>query len=105
MIAGFVMASMQYFFAAKWLIYAGIAAFSMTVVFQLVNLPVEFDARRRARVALRHSGLVTEAEDAAVGKVLNSAALTYVAATLTAMLTLLYWLFRSGIPSERGQEI
>jgi Zn-dependent membrane protease YugP len=79
------------------LIVAGIVVFSATVVFQLVNLPVEFDASRRARLALVSSGLVTREEDEEVGKVLNAAALTYVAATLTSVLTLLYFLFRSGL--------
>jgi uncharacterized protein len=99
--AGFAMASLHYFFVAEWLIYVGIAAFSLTVAFQLVNLPVEFDASRRARIALRNTGMVTVEEDETVGKVLNAAALTYVAATLTAVLTLLYWLFRSGILGGR----
>jgi Zn-dependent membrane protease YugP len=84
-------------FASMNLILAGIAAFSATVVFQLVNLPVEFDASRRARIALLDTGLVTADEDRIVGKVLNAAALTYVAATLTSVLTLLYFLFRAGI--------
>lgn len=79
------------------LILAGIIVFSATVVFQLVNLPVEFDASRRARIALVDGGLVTQDEDAEVAKVLNAAALTYVAATLTSVLTLLYFLMRSGL--------
>jgi len=79
------------------LIYVGIAAFTVFVVFQLVNLPVEFDASRRARVALVDAGLVTPEEDATVASVLNAAALTYVAATLTAVLTLLYYLMRAGL--------
>jgi Zn-dependent membrane protease YugP len=83
------------------LILAGIVVFSATVVFQLVNLPVEFDASRRARLALVASGLVTRQEDEEVGKVLNAAALTYVAATLTSVLTLLYFLFRSGLLGGR----
>jgi len=83
------------------LILAGIVVFSATVVFQLVNLPVEFDASRRARLALVSSGLVSREEDAEVGKVLNAAALTYVAATLTSVLTLLYFLFRSGLLGGR----
>lgn len=78
------------------LIYIGIAAFGMTVLFQLVNLPVEFDASRRARVQLVAGGLVSPEEEKEVARVLNAAALTYVAATLTAVLTLLYFLFRSG---------
>lgn len=79
------------------LIYIGIGLFGLTVLFQVVNLPVEFDASRRARAALLESGLVGPAEDREVGKVLNAAALTYVAGTLTAILTLLYFLFRAGL--------
>jgi Zn-dependent membrane protease YugP len=79
------------------LILVGIAVFSLTVIFQLVNLPVEFDASRRARIALVDGGLITAEEDQVVAKVLNAAALTYVAATLTSVLTLLYFLYRSGI--------
>jgi Zn-dependent membrane protease YugP len=84
------------------LIMVGVAAFSLTVLFQLVNLPVEFDASRRARVALVDGGFVTAEEDQVVAKVLNAAALTYVAATLTAVLTLLYFLFRSGALGGRN---
>jgi Zn-dependent membrane protease YugP len=83
------------------LIMAGIVIFSFTVLFQLVNLPVEFDASRRARIALVEGGLVTPEEDQVVAKVLNAAAWTYVAATLTSVLTLLYFLFRSGALSSR----
>jgi Zn-dependent membrane protease YugP len=73
----------------------------VTVIFQLVNLPVEFDASRRARIALVDGGLVTSEEDAVVGKVLNAAALTYVAATVTAVVTLIYFLLRSGLLGGR----
>jgi Zn-dependent membrane protease YugP len=97
LMAGFVLASLESFTYARWLIYAGIAAFSLTVLFQVVNLPVEFDASRRARQALQDTGLVTRDEDETVGKVLNAAALTYVAGTLTAILTLAYYLFRAGL--------
>lgn len=83
------------------LILVGIAVFSTTVVFQLVNLPVEFDASRRARQVLLSNGLITQDEDYYVAKVLNAAALTYVAATLTSVLTLLYFLFRSGLLGGR----
>ena len=77
------------------LMYIGIAAFSLTVLFQLVNLPVEFDASRRARRQLVAAGIVSPQEEEEVGRVLNAAAMTYVAATLTAILTLLYFLFRA----------
>jgi Zn-dependent membrane protease YugP len=99
-IAGFVLAWLHQFFLGKTLVYVGIGAFSLTVLFQLVNLPVEFDASRRARIALQDTGLVTAEEDRTVRKVLNAAALTYVAATLTSLLTLLYYLFRAGLLSR-----
>ncbi len=82
------------------LVYVGIAVFSLTVIFQLVNLPVEFDASRRARAELVAGGLITPREEEEVGRVLNAAAMTYVAATLTAVLTLLYFLFRAGALSR-----
>src|SRR5262249_38297030 len=91
--AGFVLHMMG-------LIYLGIAVFSLTVLFQVVNLPVEFDASRRARIALVDSGLVTPDEDLMVKKVL-AAALAYVAATLASLLTLLYFLFRAGLLGGR----
>jgi Zn-dependent membrane protease YugP len=84
-------------FLGKPVLWLGIGAFGLTVVFQLVNLPVEFDASRRARVALAEGGLITAEEDVVVKKVLDAAALTYVAATLTGILTLLYFLFRAGL--------
>ena len=56
-----------------------------------------------ARIALVDGGLVTAEEDKVVAKVLNAAALTYVAATLTSILTLLYYLFRSGVLGGRGE--
>jgi Zn-dependent membrane protease YugP len=75
----------------------GIALFSLNVVFQLVNLPIEFDASRRARAALLSVDLVDQREDATVGHVLDAAAWTYVAATLTSVLSLLYYLVRFGV--------
>ncbi len=76
------------------LIWAGIIAFAGLVFFQLVNLPVEFNASHRAKVQLAQLGIVGEAEMPYVNGVLNAAALTYVAATLQAVLTLLYYLMR-----------
>ncbi len=84
-IAGVILAMTQ-------LAWAGVILFASVVVFQLVNLPVEFDASRRARDELVRSGVVSVQEDAAVAKVLNAAALTYVAATLTAVLQLIYFI-------------
>jgi uncharacterized protein len=100
--AAWILMLMGFLLHLEGLIYLGIALFSLAVLFQLVNLPVEFDASRRARLALVQSGLVTEQEDVAVGQVLNAAALTYVAATLTAVLQLLYFLFRAGLLQGRN---
>jgi Zn-dependent membrane protease YugP len=70
----------------------GIGLFSIAVLFQIINLPVEFDASARARKVLLSSGMISQAEDRQVGKVLNAAAMTYVAATITAVITLLHYL-------------
>jgi Zn-dependent membrane protease YugP len=83
------------------LLYTGIFLFSGVVLFQLVNLPVEFDASRRARIALVQGGLVSPDEDVVVGRVLNAAAWTYVAATLSSVMVLLYYLFRAGAFNSR----
>ena len=69
----------------------GLIMFGAVVLFQLVNLPVEFDASRRARAVLLENGMVSVEEDRIVGKVLSAAAMTYVAATVTALLHLLYY--------------
>jgi Zn-dependent membrane protease YugP len=80
------------FMHLPFLFWAGIAAFSCVVVFQLVNLPVEFDASARAKRELVALGIVPQREMAAVNRVLNAAGWTYVAGTLQSVLTLLYYL-------------
>jgi uncharacterized protein len=72
-----------------------IALFAVTTLFQLVTLPVEYDASKRAKEQLFRLGLVHENERAGVSKVLNAAALTYVAALVTSILTLLYYISRA----------
>jgi len=70
----------------------GLVLFAMVVVFQLVNLPVEFNASARARQMLPRLGVISgAAESRGVATVLNAAAMTYVAATITAVMELLYW--------------
>ncbi|MEQ8847258.1 zinc metallopeptidase [Botrimarina sp.] len=78
------------------LILLGIAAFSAVVFFQLVNLPVEFDASNRAKAQLVDHQIVPVAEMEHVNAVLNAAAWTYVAGALQAVLTLAYYLMRFG---------
>jgi Zn-dependent membrane protease YugP len=76
------------------LVPVGIALFGAVVFFQLVNLPVEFNASSRAKQELAALGIVDSQGMVYVNKVLNAAALTYVAATLQAILTLLYLIMR-----------
>jgi len=80
---------MGVFGLALWII---IATFSVITLFQLVTLPVEFDASSRAKEQLFRLGLVHEHERAGISKVLDAAALTYVAALVSSMLTLLYYI-------------
>jgi Zn-dependent membrane protease YugP len=82
--------------------WLGVLFFGGTVFFQLVNLPVEFDASNRAKAQLVQLGIVPAAEMPAVNRVLNAAAWTYVAATLQSVLTLLYYASRlSGSSDDR----
>jgi len=78
-------------FFAKFILLA-VALFAVLTLFQLVTLPVEFDASRRAKEQLFRLGLVHSDEAAGVNKVLNAAALTYVAALVGSVLELLYLL-------------
>lgn len=75
----------------------GVALFTVGVVFTLVTLPVEWDASRRARIAMDEAGMLAPEESRQASKVLNAAFLTYLAAAVTSLLTLLYFLFRLGI--------
>lgn len=76
-------------FSWEPLLTLGIVAFSLSVLFSLVTLPVEFDASRRAVRMLQDGGYVTGDELTGVQKVLNAAALTYVAAAVTSLLSLI----------------
>src|SRR5262245_53797882 len=83
------------------LILLGIIAFSCVVIFQVVNLPVEFNASSRAKTLLISEGIVNQYEMGPVNNVLNAAALTYVAATLQSILQLL-WLIMQ-FTNRRGR--
>jgi len=72
-----------------------VAVFAVITLFQLVTLPVEYDASRRAKEQLFRLGLVHEDERMGVSKVLDAAALTYVAALITSVMTLLYYILRA----------
>ena len=79
----------------------GAGLFSLVLLFQLVTLPVEFDASARAKRLAFSQGLILDSERAGVASVLNAAALTYVAAAVSTLLTLLYYLMRSGLLGGR----
>ena len=69
--------------------YLGIACLGLSLVFQLVTLPVEFNASRRAVRAIDEAGILTDQEIIGAQKTLRAAAMTYVAATATALAQLL----------------
>lgn len=83
------------------LAYIGIGLFSVAALFQLVTLPVEFNASSRAVAALEQSGQFTEEELAGVKKVLTAAALTYVAALLVSVMTILRYILLIGGGNSR----
>jgi uncharacterized protein len=85
-----------FFLSATALVQLGIVAYSAVVFFQLINLPVEFDASNRAKAQLDALGVVPAQQQEHVRAVLNAAAWTYVAGTLQAVLTLLYFILRFG---------
>jgi len=73
--------------------WVGVALFAASAVFALITLPVEFDATRRAKAWLSTSGIVYQQEMKGVNSVLDAAALTYVAAAIQAISTILYYVF------------
>jgi Zn-dependent membrane protease YugP len=80
--------------AGQPLIWLGIGGFACVAAFQLINLPVEFDASNRAKQLLVAHGIVGSQEITYVNSVLNAAAWTYVAATLQSVLTVLYYVMQ-----------
>ena len=99
--AAYIFILLGFFLQSAGLFYLGIIFFGATVLFALVTLPVEYDASARAKRLMVHAGIVTESEAASAGKVLNAAFMTYVASAVTALLTLLYYLYRAGVFSRR----
>jgi Zn-dependent membrane protease YugP len=95
--AGYLVMMAGLFLGAPWLMLAGIALFSMVLLFQVVTLPVEFDATARAKQMVIEAGIVQPYERQGIDAVLDAAALTYVAAVVSTLLVILYYLFRSGV--------
>jgi len=89
---------------AMTLLKVGIVFFSATVAFTLVTLPVEWDASHRAKAHMVSSCIVGPGQEIAAGRVLNAAFLTYIAAAVSAVLTLLYYLLRAGLLGGRNND-
>lgn len=88
---------------AKGMLLLGIMFFSVVVLFQIVTLPVEFNASSRALKALPVAGILSSDEVSGAKKVLTAAAMTYVAAAVSAVLQLLYFLIRAGLIGGRDE--
>ena len=98
---GFILMSFGQALLGQAAMVIGTLLFAVMVVFQLVTLPVEFDASRRALTAIEAGNMVTASELTGARKVLTAAALTYVAAAISSGLQLLYFLMRSGLLGGR----
>lgn len=79
------------------IVILGAILFGFVVLFQLVTLPVEFDASNRAKQLVVETGIVSPQERRGIDAVLDAAAMTYVAAAISSILTLLYYLWRAGL--------
>ena len=79
-------------FGLTGLAWLGVGFFAITVLFMLLTLPVEFDASRRGMAILQGSGLMNAQEASGARQMLTAAALTYVAAFVTSLLTLMYYI-------------
>jgi Zn-dependent membrane protease YugP len=101
---GVILTSIGLALQATQLTMVGIVLFSLAVLFTLVTLPVEFDASRRAIVALEQLNIIAPSEVPGAAAVLKAAALTYVAAAITAILQLLYFLMRAGLLGGRREQ-
>ncbi len=88
-------------FISPFVVGIGVLIFSAVLLFQLVTLPVEFDATARAKRLVVEAGIVDPDERYGIDRVLNAAALTYVAAVISTLLTILYFLLRSGLLGGR----
>ena len=83
------------------LAWVGVALFALVVLFQVVTLPLEFNASSRAKRFVVETGILGRDEMYGVSKVLGAAAMTYVAAAASSLITLLYFLIKLGVFSDR----
>ncbi len=98
---GYLVMVFGIFLSSVNMVLFGAVLFSAVLLFQIVTLPVEFDASARAKQLAVAQGIVMPQEREGMDRVLNAAALTYVAAAISTLLTLLYFLFRAGLLGGR----
>ena len=94
---GYIVMALGLFMASQNMVLVGAVLFSAVLLFQIVTLPVEFDASRRAKQLVVEQGIISPYERQGVDRVLNAAAMTYVAAAVSTLFTLLYFLLRAGL--------
>ena len=94
--AGYVVMAVG-LFLHPFVVILGAALFSMVLLFQVVTMPVEFDASWRAKRLVVEAGIVQPSEREGIDRVLDAAALTYIAAAISSLGVLMYYLFRAGL--------
>ncbi len=101
---GYLVMGMGVVLNSPWTVLIGVGLFSGVLLFQIVTLPVEFDASARAKRLAVDYGIVGADERGAVATVLNAAAMTYVAAVVSSLLTVIYYLWRAGLLGGRSND-
>ncbi len=101
MLGGLLLMRAGHWLGGQEVVMFGALLFSAVLLFQVVTLPVEFDASARAKRLAVDNGIVLPQERLGMDRVLNAAALTYVAAVVSTLLTLLYYLMRAGLLGGR----
>jgi Zn-dependent membrane protease YugP len=101
MFGGLLLMRGGHWIGGQEMVMFGALLFSAVLLFQVVTLPVEFDASARAKRLAVDNGIVLPQERQGMDSVLNAAALTYVAAVVSTLLTLLYYLMRAGLLGGR----
>jgi Zn-dependent membrane protease YugP len=94
---GYIVMAVGLWLHSQSTVIIGAIVFSAVLLFQVVTLPVEFNASNRAKALVVQQGIITAQEREGVDRVLNAAAMTYVAAVISTLMTLLYYLMRSGV--------
>ena len=102
--ASYIIIPLGFIMGALGLIKIGIILFSVVVLFSIITLPVEWNASSRAKQLMVTAGIVSPGEAVHAGRVLNAAFLTYVAAVISALMTLLYYLLRAGLLGGRSND-